>query len=455
MNSPDYLFNKFSLNLLFLLIFFTSFHELIIKYFYFYKEAISLIFLILSIRYFFYFKLKFFDIIFKNKIYIFFFPYILLILIFCFNIGPVDIEFPKSSAFLTNDTNKFVLLLYVIRNLIVLMPVVFFFSLRGINENEQRKILSFFFLAGFLGFITHLIYQVYSKEYLLYNYFLYYNFYAFNNTYMPYISSLYFVGLYLGLKEKNNFCFFFFIILSSIFLFMILLSSAKASILFCIIVLIYYSIIYLKNKKKLFFIFIIKIVVLLFLHFSINIYAYFVKKNLNENNLPSLTLPINEKKDVSKFNDFVYPIFNEDINRLDLTSRIETYNDFVNILKKTTPRFFEFYFGSGSLISTFSGFHNDYMRVFYRAGIFGLLLSFAPFFYFFFNFTKFVINRRFFYNKNMHTDSVYVLLVLIGFNLYYSLFAYPRDDFYQSITIWIALILMYGYLNKKFNVKKI
>ena len=60
-----------------------------------------------------------------------------------------------------------------------------------------------------------------------------------------------------------------------------------------------------------------------------------------------------------------------------------------------------------------------------------------------------VINRKFFYKKNNQTDFVYILFVLIGFNFYYSLFAYPRDDVYQSSTIWVGLILMYGYLNKK------
>ena len=53
----------------------------------------------------------------------------------------------------------------------------------------------------------------------------------------------------------------------------------------------------------------------------------------------------------------------------------------------------------------------------------------------------------------MQTDFDYLLTILLGFNLYYSLFAYPREDVYQSSTIWFTLILMYGYLNKKITKK--
>jgi hypothetical protein len=446
----DYFFNKFSLNLLFLLIFCFSFHEKITKYFYFYKEAISLIFLILAILYFFHFKLKFFETIVKNKIYIFFFPYTFLILIFIVNTGPIDIEFTKSSTFLNNDTSKTILLLYVIRNLIILMPVVLFFSLRGINENEQKKILLFFFIAGFVGYITNTIYEIYTNKYSIYNYLYWYNFFGHNNTYMPYISSIYAVSLYLLLNEKNNFNLIVFSAFSSILLFMIFLSSGKAAILFCIFVLIYFIMI-CKNKKKILLLLIGKIVILFFLHISINIYANFsYETNLEEIENFTKNNPTLEKHKKKKLEEgFIYPIFNKEVKRLDLRSRLDIYLSFLQYAKKTSPSDIEFYFGTGSLSSTFSGYHNDFMRIYYRVGIFGLFFSFIPFFYFFFKLLMLVINRKFFYKKNNQTDFVYMLLVLIGFNLYYSLFAYPRDDVYQSSTIWVGLILMYGYLNKK------
>ena len=204
MNKVDFFFNKFPLSLLLLLIFFFNFHAIISKYLFFYKELFSLMFTILTIIYIFNFKLKIVDLIFKNKIYIFFFPYLFLILIFCFNTGQIDPEFSKSSIILNNDTGKNFLLLYTIRNFIILMPVVLFFSLRGISENELKKILLFIVIVGSIGLLGQIIYQKYSIEVSLYHYLYNYNFFAFNNTYIPFISSIYIVGTYLILKEKNS-----------------------------------------------------------------------------------------------------------------------------------------------------------------------------------------------------------------------------------------------------------
>jgi len=181
-------------------------------------------------------------------------------------------------------------------------------------------------------------------------------------------------------------------------------------------------------------------------------------------NLQKKELKKNEKilllktKDLMKFynmdkDSFTLPLFNSKLNRTDLTSRKDVYNSFFDYTKKITLSDHKFYFGSGSLSSIFSGYHNDYMRIFYRAGFFGLLFAFIPFFYFFFKFLIFTFKKYFFNKNDMQTDFDYLLTILLGFNLYYSLFAYPREDVYQSSTIWFTLILMYGYLNKKITKK--
>ena len=444
MNKIHFFFNKFPLGLFFLLIFFFNFHAIIKEYLFFYKEILSIIFVVLSILYFFYFKLNFVDLIFKNKIYIFLFSYLFLFLIFIFNIGPIDPEFSKSSTILNNDTDKNFLLLYTIRNFIVLIPVVIFFSLRGLSEKEIKNILLFVVFVGLIGFLVQIIYQVNLKKISLYHYFYNYNYFAFNNTYMAFISSIYAFGLYLVIKEKNKLNSAILIIIISLIFFMIFLSSSKAAILFCLISFIFFSIVFFKKKKKLLFLFIGKIIILSFCNFSINQYHKFNKSNLfNKNNL--------DKYDYYQMNKdyFTYPLFNPDIGRKDINSRLDAYKSFFIYLKKLSLYDYKFYFGTGSLSSTFSGYHNDYMRIFYRAGFFGLLFSFIPFFYFFYKFLILSINRLFFNKKNIKTDFVYLLTLLLGFNLYYSLFAYPREDVYQSSTIWIVLILMYGYLNKK------
>ena len=467
MNKVDFFFNKFSLSLLLLLIFFFNFHAIISKYLFFYKELFSLMFTILTIIYIFNFKLKIVDLIFKNKIYIFFFPYLFLILIFCFNTGQIDPEFSKSSIILNNDTGKNFLLLYTIRNFIILMPVVLFFSLRGISENELKKILLFIVIVGSIGLLGQIIYQKYSIEVSLYHYLYNYNFFAFNNTYIPFISSIYIVGTYLILKEKNSLIIFTILtIFISFLLFIIILSSAKSPILFCLCSLIFLLTAFFKKKKIIVLFFVGKIVIISILIASLNQLHYSYKASLQSiyENLQKKELKKNEKilllktKDLMKYynmdkDSFTLPLFNSKFNRTDLTSRKDVYNSFFNYIKKITLSDHKFYFGSGSLSSTFSGYHNDYMRIFYRAGFFGLLFAFIPFFYFFFKFLIFTFKKYFFNKNDMQTDFDYLLTILLGFNLYYSLFAYPREDVYQSSTIWFTLILMYGYLNKKITKK--
>lgn len=459
MNKVDFLFNKLPLSLLLLLIFFFNFHAIISKYLFFYKELFSLIFTILTIIYFFYFKLKIVDLIFKNKIYIFFFPYLFLILIFCFNTGQIDPEFSKSSIILNDNTSENFLLLYTIRNFIILMPVVLFFSLRGISENELKKILLFIVFVGVIGFLVQIIYQNHLSNQIFYHYLYNYNYFAFNNTYVPFISSIYVVGLYLVLKEKNSLIILTILtIFISFLLFMIILSSAKSPILFCLCSIIFLLTVFFEKKKNILFVLVGKIVIFLVLILSLNQFHKIYKNSLliTYNNL--IEVELNEdadkiKESIKYYNmdkeTFTFPLFNSNFNRTDLSSRKEVYNSFFNYTEKLTLSDDKYYFGSGSLSSTYSGYHNDYMRIFYRAGFFGLLFSFMSFFYFFFKFLIFAFKRHFFNKNNMQTDFVYLLTILLGFNLYYSLFAYPRDDVYQSSTIWVTLILMYGYLNQK------
>jgi hypothetical protein len=183
-----------------------------------------------------------------------------------------------------------------------------------------------------------------------------------------------------------------------------------------------------------------------------NIYHNDFRKNLlNSKNIEKNKLI--EYYQLDKKN-FTYPIFNKKFSRLSLETRVEVYKTFLDYTKETPLSDEKFYFGTGSLSSTFSGFHNDYMRIFYRAGIFGVISAFVPFLYLFFKFIIFSFEKYFFNNKNKKPDLVYLLTVLLGFTLYYSLFGYPREDIYQSSTIWISLVLVYGHLNDKIMVNQ-
>ena len=98
-----------------------------------------------------------------------------------------------------------------------------------------------------------------------------------------------------------------------------------------------------------------------------------------------------------------------------------------------------------------SGLHNDYMRIYFRTGILGLIFSFIPIFYFFFIFFIFSY-QQYFYKKR--TDIIYLLFILLTFIPYYSLFAYPRESTYQSGTFWLSMFLVYGYLSNNYKKYK-
>jgi hypothetical protein len=140
--------------------------------------------------------------------------------------------------------------------------------------------------------------------------------------------------------------------------------------------------------------------------------------------------------------NFVYPIFNENTNRMATVSiRAQIYKEFFNYAGNINDKKV-FFLGQGSLTSIFSGFHNDYFRIFYRTGLFGLILSFFPLLYFFFKYL-FISYKNFFYKKGK--DLYYLFFWFSAFVPYYSFFQYPREDVFQSTIFWFGFALIYGH----------
>lgn len=453
--------------ILFLFIWSISFHSHIIltKEILFYRELISFLILILSIWYL--IKFKIWGEIFKKEILILLIPYSIFFLIVIFNPGDIDPEFVKSSRVLTTDLNDNVLILYIIRNFALFIPILFFLFLKGLSENEIHTILKFFFVLGILNFYFFINNSIEFNKINLHEFIAYNNIYSENNNFTPLISGLFSIGIYLSFKEKNYYLFFFFTSLCSFYFYLIFLSSGKAAMLFSLLSLLFFIFVFFKKIKKIFLFLLILNCLFLIFHYSLKYYVNYEKEEIKtklegegynilyEGGIiecqTNLDLCLKMKRRMIADNEFVYPIFDKKLTRFSLGPRIEIYKEFFNYLETTYDDKKKFLFGTGSLSMMFSGFHNDFMRVYYRVGAIGLIFSFIPIFYFFFRFLLFSY-ERFFYEKK--TDTVYILFILLAFIPYFSLFAYPRESTYQSGTFWLSMFLVYGYLknnNKKYN----
>ncbi|MDC3175344.1 O-antigen ligase family protein [Candidatus Pelagibacter sp.] len=443
------------LALLYLFIWSLCFHShiLLTKQFLFYRELISFLFLILSIWYL--VKFKLWSELFKKEILILLIPYSIFIIIIILNPGDLDPEYVKSSRVLTSELNDEILISYIIRNFILFVPILLFFFMKGLSENEIQIILKIYFVLGILNLYIFLNNSLETHNTSILEFLIYNNIYSENNNHTPLISGLFAIGTYLSIKEKNNYLFILFSLLSSFYFYLIFLSSGKAAIIFSILSLIFFMIVFFKNKIKLFTFLFILVSTFYIFHLSFSSYIEINKEKLNLEGAQFKNCPwefercLERRPRLLTENEFIYPIFDKDLERLNLNPRIEIYKEFFNsnttVIKENKK---EFWFGNGSLSMMFSGLHNDYMRIYFRTGILGLIFSFIPIFYFFFIFFIFSY-QQYFYKKR--TDIIYLLFILLTFIPYYSLFAYPRESTYQSGTFWLSMFLVYGYLSNNYK----
>ena len=450
------IFNKGSFLLLLLYFLCFHIHILLTDYIYFYRELFFTIFCILSFFYIRNYKIKFLNIFLNKDILIFSFSYLLFFIILFFNQGDIDPEFSQKDSFLQNITNKNILALYVIRNFALFIPIMFFFYLRGISKYEFRKILFFYFFMGIINYLVYIFYYV-DINILGFTTFIYNNNYLSSyNTYIPLISGIFIVGIYLSLTAKKYSHIFIFTCVTSFYFFIILISSGKASILFSLISLIYLIIVLFKNKKKLLFF----IIIFFSFNFIFHITTiHFVNIGSDQIKDTNKIEEFNKKK--FGFNDnpifdgdkSIYPIISRWESRSDLNPRKVIYKEFANYLKISFDNKMIFFFGTGSLISLISGFHNDYMRLFYRSGLIGMIFSFIPIFYFLFK-CLFYSYRNLFFNEK--SNITHLLTVLLTFIPFYSLFAYPREDVFQAGIFSLSLILYFGSIssNSKYEEYK-
>lgn len=100
--------------------------------------------------------------------------------------------------------------------------------------------------------------------------------------------------------------------------------------------------------------------------------------------------------------------------------------------------FNEFIGGAGLTSVVVSGPHNDYIRWTQRVGVFGMLLSFLPYF------VAFLRSLRR-YRRRPGEFTWLFIASCISFLLFHSLFGYPREDAFQAPYAFLGLALWLGY----------
>jgi hypothetical protein len=114
------------------------------------------------------------------------------------------------------------------------------------------------------------------------------------------------------------------------------------------------------------------------------------------------------------------------------SSRFSKIKDGFALLKP-----YEYIFGAGISSVPDGGPHNDFVRWIQRSGLLVGLYGFLPFSLLYFK------NAR---RYKVKGDTIYLMVSLCALFLFYtSLFGYPRDDTYQSLVVFIAPVIFYGY----------
>lgn len=407
--------NTLGLNLVLILIMLVLIHKQIASLFVYYREIFALTFMILilyqtsSNSFRFMRNKKFFTEIFLLIL----FP--LIIIIFAL-IDP--------GARLYNDTLDIAVKsfdgninpsLYILRNAVIYLPMLFYIAIRGLSVSDINKIASVIAFFAPISIVVYLTNLSDPSPVFEFGEFLRGKLQIEYNTFVTVFSLSVLSMIYLvDFNHKNYSLFKKFIMLSVttlILLFIFYSTSRQALFLTLFYIVLFmprmFSFLWLKNS-----LFYITALISIFLIYD------WVSTNYGEN----LRL-------ISRFTDTATT-----------SSRIEIMlNGFEKI------KFLEYFTGVGLTSVLVSGPHNDFIRWTQRIGLIFMFISFYPF-------LSAMIKSFFeiFYHKK---DKVRLYIFCINlFIIYNSLFGYPREDVYQSLFCFLGVGIWLGYSN--YNLKK-
>ena len=307
---------------------------------------------------------------------------------------------------ITNDTLTLDPRIYVLRNSFLYLPMVLYFSNRGITENEIKQIA---IISVAIAPFSILFYLLNILEESAFSIFLLGEMSEIGggvieyNSYVPYLSFPVTSGIFL-LLDRQSMALKLLILLSitivSIFVF---LSSSRQTLLLIAIVLLSFLLLDQSSKKT------TKIIMFSLVAFVIfGAYEFIMSGyDLNERLMQKYSGGPNY--------------------------RFETMSDGLNRLG-----FLDYIKGAGLTSVLVSGPHNDYIRWTQRVGLFIMIIGFIPYFS--------AAYKCFIKTLNDRNDTVTCYIGLaIFYIIYHSVFGYPREDAYQAVWSFLGITLWLGY----------
>lgn len=297
--------------------------------------------------------------------------------------------------------------LYVVRNASLYIPMIMYFSLRGLSKTDIQKIAAVSVVVApfsVLGFLYHAgiaqwgnLGAIVSLGGAKLEY----------NSYVPYLTFSVLSAMYLITCDTRKFIKIISCIVLLILCIYMLLSTSRQSVLFVIICAVTFLKMYKKGSflKKT-----ISVIILL----SVGFFAFqqFTKDQVFDDNFST------------KYMDAV---------GLVKTSRLQIAEDGLALLEP-----YEYLVGAGLTSVLVSGPHNDFIRWTQRVGVFAMILGFLPFF--------FSAKRAYHGLFRIKDNTLYIYLFLaILFTLYHSFFGYPREDAYQAMYCFLGLAMWLGF----------
>jgi hypothetical protein len=295
---------------------------------------------------------------------------------------------------------------YILRNAILYLPLVLYFSNRGISNQELKDLASISVLVAPFSIVFYLL-SVYEQG----------NFSLFllgemaeqgganiqYNSYVPYLTFPFISAIYLLSLRDSKVLKVLSLASISIMAVFIFLSSSRQSMLLIILASFLFALYDGSGKlKKLFIYSSSALLILLTFYYLTSDYEL-------------------DEALINKYQSGAE------------TSRILILVNGFKLLK-----LHEFLTGAGLSSVLVSGPHNDYLRWTQRVGFVLMVISFLPYFIGIFRCGLRVLKEK------IKIHYIYLSLLLF-FLLYHSIFGYPREDAYQSLFSFLGLALWLGY----------
>ena len=400
--------NTVGLYLVLLLLILVSLHQEILKLFVYYREVFGLVFILLLFvkRSSNIFHSMLYRKVFVENLLLILFP--LIIILVSFFDPMVELYGDSLSVGITAYDGNVNPKLYVFRNAVLYLPMVFYIAVRGLSPSDINKIavtsalIAPFSITIFLGGLSDSsaaseFVQIINGK-LMQQY----------NTFVPCFTMSVLSIVYLMEFQKYTLLFKMILLVILVFaLVFIFYSTSRQALLLSLIYIGIFTVIknYSISKLKSVIYFAILCVALYFIY-------VWISQNYGAND-----------RLLSKMNSSMYE------------SRFQIMRDGLAMLKLS-----EFFTGVGLTSVLVSGPHNDYIRWVQRFGLIFTFISFYPYLSAMFkSFIDAISNK----NDRVH---LYIFCASL-FIIFNSVFGYPREDAYQAIWCFLAISMWLGYNN--------